>query len=78
MPDPVSWLMIEQGWFVFASGGEAVGRIYEVLGDPDRDIFDGLSVDTDRNEEPHYVAAEHVGVITEGVVRLKIPLDQLG
>jgi hypothetical protein len=70
MPDPVSWLLIETGWFVFASDGEAVGRVYEVLGDPDRDIFDGLSVMTDRDLAPSYVPAENVGSITEGVVRL--------
>ena len=33
MPDPVSWMVIEQGWSVVDSEGDEVGRIDEVLGD---------------------------------------------
>jgi len=64
--DPVSWLMIEQGWRVESSDGTEVGRIKEVTGDSNADIFDGLSVGS------RYVPAEQVAEITDGVVRLTI------
>ena len=64
MADPVSWLLIEPGWEVVASSGEAVGTVDEVLGEREADIWDGLTVDGD------YVAAERVGTIVEGRITL--------
>ncbi len=64
MADPVSWLMIEKGWNVVDAQGEKIGRIDEVLGDKETDIWDGLTVNGD------YVAAERVGEIVEGLVTL--------
>ena len=70
MTDPVSWLLIEPGWEVVDAQGESVGKVDEVVGDPERDIFDGLNVSTGLLGEPRYVAAEDVGEITEGRVQL--------
>ena len=64
MADPVSWLMIEPGWDVAGPDGEKVGRVDAVLGDKERDIWDGLTVDGE------YVAAERVGGIVDGRVTL--------
>ena len=64
MADPVSWLLIEPGWEVVDGSGEHVGTVDEVLGEPDADIWDGLTVDGD------YVAAERVGTIVEGRITL--------
>ncbi len=64
MADPVSWLMIEPGWEVVDSTGEHVGNVDEVLGEPEADIWDGLTVDGE------YVAAERVGSIVEGRITL--------
>ena len=72
MADPVSWLMIEPGWRVEASDGTEVGRVDEVTGDSDHDIFDGLSV------SKKYVPAEQVAEITDGVVRLTIDAATFG
>src|SRR5204863_5066876 len=44
MPDPVSWMMIEQGWAVIDADGDEVGRVDEVLGEEGADIFNGLQV----------------------------------
>lgn len=77
MADPVSWLLIKEGWHVFAADGEAVGHVYEVLGDTGSDIFDGLTVTTERHRDPHYVPADDVGTITDGVVRLTVRSDEL-
>jgi hypothetical protein len=76
MADPVSWLMIESGWRVVASGGEDVGRVEEVAGDSSQDIWDGLSVASGILSRPQYVAAEQVASIVEGEVRLALTKDE--
>jgi Uncharacterized protein conserved in bacteria (DUF2171) len=68
--DPVSWLLIEPGWEVVDAQGESVGKVDEVIGDPELDIFDGLNVSAGLLGERRYVAAEDVGEITEGRVQL--------
>lgn len=72
MSDPVAWIMVERGWEVVDDGGEQVGTIDEVLGDPERDIFDGLAVSTGVVAKPRYVPAENVGAITVGHVALEL------
>jgi hypothetical protein len=72
MADPVSWLMIEPGWRVEAADGTEVGRIEEVTGDSNVDIFDGLSIAFSAFGKPRYVPAEQVDSIVEGTVRLKL------
>jgi hypothetical protein len=68
--DPVSWLLVEPGWDVVDADGESVGKVDEVLGDEDRDIFDGLQVTSGVLGESRYIPAEEVGGITEGRVQL--------
>jgi len=77
VPDPVSWMMIEPGWNVVDVDGEDVGRIDEVLGDADVDIFNGLRVLTGALGKPRYVPAESVGEIVEGTVHLTLPKDEV-
>ena len=60
MADPVSWLLIERGWEVVDASGTRVGKVDEVLGDKETDIWDGLTVSGE------YVAAEDVATIVEG------------
>jgi hypothetical protein len=72
MADPVSWFMIEPGWRVEAADGEEVGRVLEVTGDSNADIFDGLAIAFSMFTKPRYVPSEHVGEIIEGRVRLKL------
>jgi hypothetical protein len=79
--DPVSWLLIRPGWKVVSADGVEIGRVDEVAGDDQRDIFDGLAVATSAFGKPRYVRAEQVAVITEGTVTLSAPhteLEQLG
>jgi hypothetical protein len=64
MADPVSWLLIEPGWEVVGPDGKRVGRVDAVLGEPDVDIWDGLTVSGD------YVAAERVDTIVDGRITL--------
>ena len=80
-PDPVSWLMIEPGWTVETADGEQLGRVEEVTGDSNADIFDGLSIALGMTKQPLYVPAESVGEIVEGRVRLTLDraaVDGLG
>jgi hypothetical protein len=72
MADPVSWLLIEPGWRVVAANGEEVGRVEEVTGDSNADIFDGLAISFSVLGDQRYVPSEQVGTITEGTVQLDL------
>lgn len=78
MADPVSWLLIERGWKVVDSAGEDVGHVDAVLGDQEKDIFDGLDVSSGLLGRSHYVPAEVVGTIVEGSVQLERTAADLG
>lgn len=70
MPDPVAWTMVEPGWRVYDAAGEETGRVAEVLGDPNADIFDGLNVTRGLLSRTDYVPSERVAEIREGEVHL--------
>jgi hypothetical protein len=72
VPDPVSWKVIEPGWRVVSADGADVGRVDEVAGDGDKDIFNGLSVSRGLFRRRRYVPSEQVAEIVEGTVRLRI------
>jgi len=75
--DPVSWLLIEAGWKVLAADGTEVGKVDEVTGDSNADIFDGLAIATSALGKPRYVPSEQVAEIVEGTVRLKLSPAQV-
>ncbi len=68
---------MEPGWEVVDSAGDSVGKIDEVLGDKNRDIFDGLAVSTGLVGKPKYVPAERVGEIREDRVQLELSADEV-
>jgi len=79
MLDPVAWTIVERGWAVVASDGNEVGKVDQVLGDPEADIFDGLAVGAGSVlERPRYVPSENVGTIERGTVHLTIGADAYG
>lgn len=79
MADPVAWKVVERGWAVVASDGAEVGKVNEVIGDPEADIFDGLAVGSAAIlDRPLYVPSEKVGPIEEGTVHLTIDADMYG
>jgi hypothetical protein len=47
-----------------------------MLGDPERDIFDGIAVSTGALAKPTYVPSEQVGEISEGEVHLVLTGEQ--
>ncbi len=75
--DPVSWLMIEPGWKVKAANGKDVGKVIEVVGDSEDDIFNGLSISIGLFSKARYVPAERVSAIVEGEVHLDLPSDDV-
>ena len=70
--DPVSWLVIERGWKIYAADGAEVGQVEETVGDSGRDIFNGLVLSTGLFKRARYVPAERVAEIREGEVRLDL------
>jgi hypothetical protein len=70
VPDPVSWKVVERGWRVFNAAGAEIGKVDEVLGDPEADIFDGLNVKRGLLGGVEYVPAEIVREIREGEIHL--------
>ncbi|MDQ2969040.1 MAG: DUF2171 domain-containing protein [Actinomycetota bacterium] len=75
--DPISWLMIEPGWKVVDADGSEIGRVEEIEGDTNADIFNGLLISTGLLSGSSYVPAEQVGKITEGHVHLFLTGDRV-
>jgi hypothetical protein len=67
--------MIERGWTVVDSAGEEVGRVDEVTGDENADIFDGITISQGILSKPKYVPSENVSEILEGAVHLSLTRD---
>ena len=67
-PDPVSWKVVERGWKVLDEQGEELGRVNEVTGDPEADIFDGLEIGHGLLAPAEYVPSEHVVDIRAGAL----------
>jgi hypothetical protein len=77
MPDPVAWTVVEKGWKVLDAGGEEVGRVSEVTGDENADIFDGLTIREGILSKDKYVPSENVAAIYEGEVQLSLTRAQI-
>jgi rRNA processing protein Gar1 len=63
-PDRVAWVLIERGWKVVDANGDKVGKVDEVLGDEQTDIFHGLIVNGKE------IFGERIAEIREGEIRL--------
>ena len=70
-PDPVSWKVVEAGWKVLDESGAEIGRVNEITGDQQADIFDGVEVSHGLLEKVEYVPSERVVGIREGEVIVK-------
>jgi hypothetical protein len=57
---PVSWKAIERDAVVVSSDGEEAGRVAEVAGDPEADIFNGLVLSLGTLGKDRYLPAERV------------------
>ncbi len=73
----VSWKAIEREAVVRSSDGQEVGKVVEVAGDPDADIFNGLVVSLGMLGADRYVPAESVTGIWPGRVQVAQTAEQL-
>ncbi len=76
MSRPVSWLVVERGWAVHGADGEQVGRVEEVVGAPEEDIFSGVMVSTGFFSQ-RFVPADRVRSISEGRLDLELSSDEI-
>ena len=72
--DPVAWRVIEQGWSVLDADGNEIGKVDQITGDVEADIFDGITVGDGGTvlTRSRYVPAEHVAQIYVGEVVLDL------
>ena len=56
----VAWTAIDEDAVVVAADGNEVGKVKEVAGDEEHDIFDGLVVSHSRFDADRYIASERV------------------
>ena len=68
---PASYLTLADGTEVWSSDDRKVGTVAHVLADEEKDIFEGLVLDT--GDGHRFVEAEQVGEMTEGRVLRTIP-----
>jgi hypothetical protein len=76
-PDPVAWINIEPGWKVLDAQGQEIGRVHELAGDENADIFDGLVIRRDALSKSKYVPAEQVTQILPGEVQISLTAAQV-
>jgi hypothetical protein len=73
----VSWKAIEAGARLVAADGHEIGRIEQVAGDEEADIFNGLVVSLPGEDgDGRYVAAERVQRIWPDHVETDLGLDE--
>jgi len=68
MPDPVAWTVMEPGWPVRDTEGNELGKVAEIRGDVEADIFDGITVKKGLLGTPEYVSADRIAGIFDGEV----------
>jgi sporulation protein YlmC with PRC-barrel domain len=72
--DLVSWRVIERGWSVVDAEGNEIGKVDQITGDVEHDIFDGLTVGDGGTvlTRPKYVPSEHVAEVRDGLIALDL------
>ena len=68
--DPVAWLLIEPGWTAYAASGQKYGKVKEVLGDLQSDIFHGVLVDRGLLGDDEEIVADRISEIHNGHLHL--------
>jgi hypothetical protein len=77
-PDRVAWTALDAGAVVVAADGSEVGKVKEVAGDKEADIFDGLVVTHSRHGSSHYIASERVKSIWPDRVETDLTPEEAG
>jgi hypothetical protein len=76
--EPVAWRVIEPGWSVFDAAGNEIGKVDQVTGDLNADIFDGLTVGDGGRvlTRARYVSSDHVAEIRRGEIVLDLSPEE--
>ena len=72
-PQSISWLTLEKGTTAFGSDGEEIGKVAEVLGDRQKDIFSGVAVRPGLLSSKRFVPAELIENITTDGLTVALP-----
>ncbi len=75
---PISWRAVPQDTPVWASGGQPVGTLYELLGSDQEDIFHGIVVQLRSGSRRVFVPADHVTLITATHVNVDLGEVEIG
>ena len=78
MPDhgaPISYLVLQPGTPCFTADDRPVGTVKRILADEEKDIYDGLILDTDDGQR--FVDADRASELYENGVVLTLTADQL-
>lgn len=72
--EPVAWRVIEPGWSVLDAAGNEVGKVDQIVGDLNADIFDGITFGDGGTvlTRARYVPSEHVAQICRGEITLDL------
>ena len=73
----VAWKAIEADAQVFSTEGESVGKVAEVVGDHDADVFTGLALSLRGLGPKRFVEAERVRGIWPDRVELELTKDEV-
>jgi uncharacterized protein YrrD len=73
----IAWKAIEGRTPVFSTEGEAVGKVSQVVGDPEADVFTGLAVSLGAFERDRFVASEHVRGIWADRIDVALPRAEI-
>lgn len=74
----VSWRLIRRGMPVLAPSGDLLGRVTGLLGDPDRDIFDGIAFRLGLFGKEYTATVAQLARITEAAVHLAVAPEDRG
>lgn len=72
---PISYLVLQPGTPCFTADDRPVGTVKRILADEEKDIYDGLILDTEEGER--FVDADHACDLYENGVVLTLTADQL-
>jgi sporulation protein YlmC with PRC-barrel domain len=72
----VSWKAIEKGARVFAPDGTEIGKVSEIAGDEEADIFSGLVVSLSRLSANRFLASERVTGIWSDRIETNVSAEQ--
>jgi hypothetical protein len=75
--DPIAWREVTPNTPVIARDGEKVGRLSEVLGSQEEDIFHGIEVHLDGQDRAVLVPSDDVSEITRGGISVSLTAAEL-